>query len=56
MASVFKTNRTQAIRLPKALALPENVKSVDVVAMGNSRLIKPLGGAWDSWFEQPAAS
>lgn len=55
-ASVFKTNRTQAIRLPKALALPEGVKFVEVVAMGNSRLITPLGGSWDSWFDQPGVS
>ena len=40
-ASVFKTNRSQAIRLPKSVALPESVKRVDVVVLGRSRLIAP---------------
>ena len=49
-ASVFKTNRSQAIRLPKSVALPESVKRVDVVVLGRSRLIAPEGETWDSWF------
>ena len=49
-ASVFKTNRSQAIRLPKSVALPESVKRVDVVVLGRSRLIAPEGESWDSWF------
>lgn len=49
--SVFKSNRSQAVRLPKALALPDNVKRVDIVALGRSRLITPTGEVWDSWFE-----
>lgn len=50
-SSVFKTNRSQAVRLPKELALPEGVKQVDVVAVGRTRIISPSGEAWDSWFE-----
>ena len=48
---VFKSNRSQAVRLPKSVALPENIRAVDIVAIGNIRLITPAGGAWDSWFE-----
>lgn len=48
---VFKSNRSQAVRLPKSVALPENIQAVDIVAIGNTRLITPAGGAWDSWFE-----
>jgi len=54
--SVFKSNRSQAVRLPKAMALPEDVKRVDIIALGHSRLIAPAGRLWDSWFEQGAAS
>jgi len=49
--AVFKSNRSQAIRLPKSVALPEDVKRVDVVAVGRTRIITPAGEAWDSWFE-----
>lgn len=50
-ASVFKSNKSQAVRLPKAVALRETVKQVDIIALGRARLITPGGEAWDSWFE-----
>jgi antitoxin VapB len=55
-AGVFISNKTQAVRLPKAVALPETVKQVDIVALGRSRLIAPAGEAWDSWFEGEGVS
>ncbi|MCJ8271971.1 MAG: antitoxin [Psychrosphaera sp.] len=50
-ASVFKSNKSQAIRLPKPVALPDDVKKVDIVVLGRARLITPAGESWDSWFE-----
>jgi antitoxin VapB len=41
-ASVFKSNRSQAVRLPKSVALPDDVKRVDVVAVGN-KMVGPVG-------------
>ncbi len=49
--AVFQSNRSQAVRLPKAVALPEDVKRVDVVAVGRARIITPTGESWNSWFE-----
>jgi antitoxin VapB len=49
--AVFKSNRSQAIRFPKAVALPEDVKRVDVIAVGRTRIISPAGESWDSWFD-----
>ncbi|WP_355662048.1 type II toxin-antitoxin system VapB family antitoxin [Halomonas salifodinae] len=49
--AVFKSNRSQAIRLPKAVAFPEEVKRVEVVAIGRMRIITPVGESWDSWFD-----
>lgn len=54
--AVFKSNRSQAIRLPKAAALPDDVKRVDVVAVGRTRIIAPAGEAWDSWFDSAGVS
>ncbi|MBM3106475.1 antitoxin [Pseudomonas sp. P66] len=54
--AVFKSNRSQAIRLPKSVALPEEITRVDVVAIGRTRIITPAGEAWDSWFEGECVS
>tara|TARA_B110000503_G_scaffold23800_2_gene37294 strand:- start:5194 stop:5424 length:231 start_codon:yes stop_codon:yes gene_type:complete len=55
-ASVFKSNKSQAVRLPKSVALPEDVKRVDVVAIGKTRIITPEGTSWDEWFAGEAIS
>jgi antitoxin VapB len=49
-STVFINNRTQAVRLPAELRLPDDVKRVDVRARGNERIIAPLGQTWDSFF------
>jgi antitoxin VapB len=53
-SSVFRTNKTQAVRLPKAVALPDHVTRVSVIAQGNRRIIVPAGGTWDDFFAGPA--
>ena len=55
-STVFKSNQSQAIRLPKPVALPDSVKKVDIVVLGNARLIAPAGESWDSWFDGPGVS
>lgn len=52
-ATIFKTNKSQAVRLPKAVAFPDDVKKVSVVIMGKSRLLTPGENLWDEWFAQP---
>ena len=55
-ASLFKSNRSQAVRLPKAVAYPDSVKQVDIVALGRTRLITPAGESWDAWFDEAGVS
>jgi len=55
-ASLFKSNKSQAVRLPKAVAYPESIKQVDIVAIGRARLIAPAGESWDSWFDDVGVS
>ncbi|QHF05955.1 MULTISPECIES: type II toxin-antitoxin system VapB family antitoxin [Pseudomonas syringae group] len=55
-STVFKRNRSQIVRLPKALALPDDVKRVDVVAVGRTRIISPAGETWNSWFDGDGVS
>ena len=54
--SVFKSNRSQAVRLPKSVAFPDDVKKVDVIVLGNARLLAPAGEAWTAWFDSPGVS
>ncbi|TAM54090.1 MAG: antitoxin [Paraburkholderia sp.] len=54
--AVFKSNRSQAVRLPKSVAFPDNVKRVDVVAVGRARILTPAGESWDSWFDGEGVS
>lgn len=54
--TVFLSNRSQAVRLPKAVALPEDVKKVDVIAVGRTRIITPAGESWDNWFDGDSVS
>ena len=57
ISTVFINNRTQAVRLPLELRLPEGMRQVDVRAKGNERIISPVGQTWDSFFlNGPAVS
>ena len=49
-STVFISNRSQAVRLPKAVAFPEDVHQVDVLKIGRSRVIVPRGQRWDDLF------
>ncbi len=49
-STVFTNNRTQAVRLPADLRLPDNVKLVNVRAVGFERIISPIDHTWDSFF------
>jgi antitoxin VapB len=56
-STVFTTNRSQAVRLPKAVAFPEGVHEVDILKIGRSRVIVPKGRRWDDLFQSgPKAS
>nr|WP_315445253.1 type II toxin-antitoxin system VapB family antitoxin [uncultured Pseudomonas sp.] len=49
--TIFMSNRSQAVRLPKAVAMPGDVKRVEIIAIGRTRVITPAGESWDSWFD-----
>ncbi len=42
--------------MPKAVALADGVKRVDIVAVGRTRIIAPAGEGWDNWFDGEAAT
>ncbi len=50
IGTVFVNNRTQAVRLPLDVRLPEGVHKVEIRAKGQERIITPIGHSWDSFF------
>ncbi len=46
----FISNRSQAVRLPKAVPFPDDVHQVDILKIGHSRVIVPQGRRWDDLF------
>ena len=49
--TLFQSNRSQAVRLPKDVAFPEGVRTVTVLRDGKRRIIAPADAAWDDFFE-----
>lgn len=54
--TLFMSNHHQAVRQPKAVAMPSDVKRVDVIAVGSAHVIAPAGEVWDSWFDGDSAT
>lgn len=51
--TVFQSNRSQAVRLPKDVAFPEDVREVAILRDGDRRIIVPADRAWDDFFAAP---
>jgi antitoxin VapB len=49
-STVFTSNRSQAVRLPKPVAFPDDVHHVHILKVGRSRVIVPRGKCWDDLF------
>jgi antitoxin VapB len=52
---LFRSNRSQAVRLPKDVAFPANVKEVTVLRDGARRVIVPTNAIWNDFFDAPGA-
>lgn len=56
-STVFINNRSQAVRIPAEMRFVEDVKIVNVRAVGKDRIISPIENTWDSFFHtDPAVS
>lgn len=51
--TLFKSNKTQAVRLPKDVAFPDDVREVTIVRDGSRRIIAPANASWDDFFSAP---
>ena len=48
--TLFKSNKSQAVRLPRDVAFPENVREVTIIRDGKRRIIVPADSSWDDFF------
>ncbi|WP_026819108.1 type II toxin-antitoxin system VapB family antitoxin [Arthrobacter castelli] len=55
-AKLFRSNQSQAVRLPKSLEMPAAVSEVAIFAIGETRVLAPVDMVWDSWFDEPVVS
>ncbi|ASG24955.1 MULTISPECIES: type II toxin-antitoxin system VapB family antitoxin [Nitrospirillum] len=53
--TLFQSNRSQAVRLPKDVSFPADVREVVIIREGKKRIIVPADGLWDDFFDEPAA-
>ena len=54
--SVFMNNKTQAIRPPKSVRLPDGTKVVDIERRGRAWIVVPSDQSWAHWFEEADVS
>ncbi len=52
IGTIFLNNRTQAVRLPKAVACPPGVQKVEVEVVGDTRVLRPVPGSFAEWYAQ----
>lgn len=50
---LFSSNRSQAVRLCKAVAFAEGVRDVGIVSDGRRKIVIPAEAAWDDFFDVP---
>jgi len=53
---IFKSNTSQAIRLSRNIEYPSSISEVEIVAVGNKRIISPAGQSWNDWFDNKKAT
>jgi antitoxin VapB len=51
-SKIFKSNRSQAVRIPKALAFPDGIQEVEIIRVGANLIVSPVGKRWDDLFER----
>jgi antitoxin VapB len=55
LTKLFKSNTTQAVRLPRGVAFADDVTEVEIVVVGDARVVTPVGRRWDYYFNHGLA-
>ena len=46
--------REQTVHLPKNAAFPKHINEVEVIIVGNTRILTPPGERWRLWASRPS--
>lgn len=52
-AALFRSNRNQAVRIPKDMEFPEGVSEVVIRKVGKQIILVPANASWDDFFDEP---
>lgn len=52
-AALFRSNRNQAVRIPKDMEFPEGVEKVYLFKEGRKLTVIPVNDFWDDFFGRP---
>lgn len=52
-STVFKSGRSDAVRIPAAMRFPEGTKDVVIRREGKSLVVTPAEASWDAFFAMP---
>ena len=52
-ASLFRSNRNQAVRIPRELEFADGVKQVYIRWQGRALVLIPVSDFWDDFFNRP---
>lgn len=55
-AALFRSNRSQAVRIPKDLEFPESVKEVIIRQVGRALHLSPEDTLWLDYFDEPGVA
>ncbi len=53
LASLFRSNRNQVVRIPTDMEFPDDLKQVVVRKVGKSIILTPKNALWDDFFDRP---
>jgi antitoxin VapB len=51
--TLFRSDHSQAVGLPEAVAFPDKVEKVTNLVDGPRRIIVPADAGWDAFFDSP---
>jgi antitoxin VapB len=52
-AALFRSNRSQAVRIPKDMEFPDDLKKVVVRRVGKALILSPKDSLWLDYFAMP---
>ena len=54
IATIHKDRNNQTISLPPAVAFPEHIEQVEIIRVGDARILTPAGERWRVWASCPS--